>query len=59
MTAPPGERHGRAKLTDAAVVDMRRRYASGDGTHLSLAIEYDLSTSTVGKMLRRETWRHV
>jgi hypothetical protein len=54
-----GERMGAAKLTDAAVAEMRCRYAVGDVSHLTLAKSYGVSESAVRAVLRRQTWRHV
>lgn len=57
--APPGERHGHAKLTDEKVREIRRRYATGDETFLSLANDYDVSNGTICAVIHRRTWRHV
>lgn len=59
MGAPPGERHGRAKLTEEKVREIRRRYAAGGVSYLDLANEYDLSNGTISAVISRRTWRHV
>lgn len=57
--APPGERHHAAKLTEAQVRTIRRQYATGRISHLELAVQYGLATSSIGAILQRRTWRHV
>jgi len=56
---PKGEAHHAARMTEAKVKEMRGKYERGEGTYLSLSIEYDLAYSTVGNIIRRRTWRHV
>ena len=50
-----GERHGMAKLTDSAVVDIR---ASAESA-LALAARYGVSRKTIYCTRRGEGWRHV
>lgn len=47
-----------AKLTDAAVREIRRLHATG-WVQTALAREYGVAHSAIGAVLRRETWRHV
>jgi hypothetical protein len=56
---PYGERIGCAKLTDAAVVEMRDLYAAGGVTQRDLAKRFRVSKGTVYYVLRRENWKHV
>ena len=51
----PGEKCGMSKLTDTKVKEIR----SSDLTQRQLATIYGVSQTTIGKILRRETWRHV
>ena len=51
----PGEKCGMSKLTDTKVKEIR----SSDLTQRQLATIYGVSQPTIGKILRRETWRHV
>ena len=51
----PGEKCGMSKLTDTKVKEIR----SSGLTQRQLATIYGVSQSTIGKILRRETWRHV
>lgn len=46
-----GERHGRAKLSDAQVEQMRDQYASGGYTQLDLARAYSVHTQTVFRII--------
>lgn len=51
----PGEKCGMSKLTDTKVKEIR----SSSLTQRQLATIYGVSQPTIGKILRRETWRHV
>jgi hypothetical protein len=51
----PGEKCGMSKLTDTKVKEIR----SSILTQRQLATIYGVSQPTIGKILRRETWRHV
>ena len=51
----PGEKCGMSKLTDTKVKEIR----SSGLTQRQLATIYGVSQPTIGKILRRETWRHV
>lgn len=53
-----GERQGRAKLNDAAVRDIRRRFANGE-SRLGLANEYGVSWPVVDGVVKRTLWKHV
>ena len=51
-----GERHGNAKLTAEQVRAIRQDRAAHDTAFYVLAERYAISVSTVGRVLRRETW---
>jgi len=51
-----GERHGNARLTAEQVRAIRRDRAAHDTAFSVLAARYGISISTVGRVLRRETW---
>lgn len=50
--------HYASKLSPAQVVDMRRDYAEGM-TQGDLAKKYDMGVSSVGRVVRGESWRHI
>jgi hypothetical protein len=53
-----GEKHGRVKLTAAAVADIRRSAASGS-TYDALAEQYEVVHNTISQICRGLTWRDV
>ena len=53
-----GSAHGRAKLSEFEVLEMRARYADGV-TQKQLAAEYGVAQVTVGGIIRRKLWHHV
>lgn len=53
-----GEDHGRARLTEVQVVEIRRRVASGE-VQARLAAEYGVSTTAISRIVRQRYWRHV
>jgi hypothetical protein len=54
-----GEHHHNAKLTEAQVVSIRRRYASGGVTLKALAVELGVSPATLSDLVAHRTWRHL
>lgn len=54
-----GEKSGRARLTEAAVRDIRTRHADNGISGAALAREFGVSKRTVLLILRRETWAHI
>ena len=54
-----GERHGRSKLTDDTVRLMRHLYETEGWTIMRLARTSGLHHSTVHKIVRKATWRHI
>lgn len=64
----PGEKHNSAKLTEASVTEIRRRYADGGSgirgqrgavTMRQLANEYGLGIGPIHAVISGRTWRHV
>lgn len=51
-----GARNGRAKVTAADVAEIRARAAGVYGEVSRLAREFDLTSATVSKILKRQTW---
>jgi hypothetical protein len=56
---PAGERIHKAKLTAEVVKEIRREYAQGNVTHDNLADRYGVTQTTIGRVLKNKTWRHV
>jgi hypothetical protein len=58
--APKGIEHGNAKLTDAQVREIRRRYTAGEyETQKLLGAEFDVDASTVRGIVSNKQWRHL
>jgi len=53
-----GEAVNTAKLTARDVLEIRRARANGT-TYPSLAAQFGLSITHVGRIVRRENWRHI
>lgn len=54
-----GEAHGRAKLTNGIVLEIRNRYAIEPIGTLALAKQYRLNKKTVQQIVKRQLWKHV
>lgn len=54
-----GELSPQSKLTDAEVIEIRKRYAKGGCTHRSLAKEYGVDSSTITNAINHKYWKHV
>ena len=54
--APTGTKHGRAKLTEEAVLAIRNDPRS---CHAEVAADFDISRSTVRLIRERKLWRHL
>ena len=54
-----GEKHHEAKLTETQVREIRIKYANGGITYRQLALEYGVSYSIIGYIIRRKTWFHI
>lgn len=54
-----GEGCHQAKLTEAAVREIRARYAAGGISQEKLAAEYGVGQNPISKIIHRKTWRHV
>lgn len=53
-----GEDHGRAKLTEDEVREIRNLYGQGPTLH-DLATQFNVSYSTVRDIVMRSIWRHI
>jgi len=54
-----GESCHNAKLNEAKVIEIRRRYASGGIYQYNLAKEFSVPQSTISKVINRQSWNHV
>jgi hypothetical protein len=54
-----GESHGKAKLTASQVLEIRAIYASGGRTTRSLAMQFNVSFSTIHRIISRRYWPHL
>lgn len=54
-----GSSSGMSKLTEEAVIAIRKEYSSGRTTQTALARKHGVTHRTIGFVLRRVTWRHV
>lgn len=53
-----GERHGQSTLTDAQVIEIRERYATGDAKQVDLAQEFGVGQQQVSRIVRGESRAH-
>ena len=54
-----GEGHGRAKLTEEQVREIRRQYVPKYGEQTRLAKEYGVSQALIAKIVRGDIWTHL
>jgi hypothetical protein len=54
-----GEQCPNARLTEEAVLDMRRRHAAGEAGYRKLAQEYGVARNTVSGVIKRRRWQHL
>lgn len=54
-----GESHGQSKLRVEDVEAIRDLYQEGYTTYKELAQYYDVDVTTIGKVVRNETWTHL
>jgi plasmid maintenance system antidote protein VapI len=54
-----GEKHGRAKLTDAQVRQIRQKYVPRYGEQTKLAREHGVSQVLISKIVNGEVWTHL
>jgi hypothetical protein len=53
-----GSKHPLARLTEAQVLEIRRRASCG-ATHAELAAAYGVRRGQIGKIVNRINWRHI
>lgn len=54
-----GSANYRARLTEAQVLDIRQRYASGAANTIQLASEFDIAKSAIQGICSGNSWKHV
>lgn len=54
-----GQRSSRAKLTERQVREIRRLYSTGDYTYKQIADRFGVARSTIGGIIRGETWSYL
>lgn len=56
---PRGSQHWYARLTESTVREIRALYATGQWTYQELGERFHVRDSTIGYIVRGQTWRHV
>lgn len=56
---PKGENHGRSKLTEDNVREIRIKYAEGGVSQRELALKYAVSETIIGYITLRKRWTHI
>jgi hypothetical protein len=54
-----GEKQGSAKLTEQAVIEIKRLLATGEITHRRIASKFLVSPETISKIACGKNWKHV
>lgn len=54
-----GENHGRARVNESQVREIRRRYADGGVTYAALASEHGVKPGAIQAMVSGRTWSHI
>lgn len=58
-TVPRGEKHHKAKLTEADVIEIRRKYTNHEASPNQIAKEYNVSRWTVRRIVAHNAWKGV
>jgi hypothetical protein len=54
-----GIKNPKARLTEEQVIEIRRKYDSGEMTQMEIAKEYNVGWSTIHNIVFRLTWKHI
>lgn len=54
-----GERHGKAKLTDKKVIEIRRILFLKEMNQRQVAEKYNVSSKTINQIFKRKIWKHL
>ena len=58
-TLARGKTHGRSKLTEVEVREIRQKYITGEYTQKILGEEYKIDKSTIGRIINNKRWKHL
>ena len=56
---PKGEKHGKAKLKERDVIEIRYLYSTGDFSYSELSQLYKISSVHVSDIIKRKYWNHI
>lgn len=48
-----------AKLSEQQIIEIRNEYLLGNISQRKLATKYNIQNTTLGSIVRRETWKHI
>lgn len=55
-----GESHGKSKLTETQVLEIREKYSTLDNcSQTALGIEYGVHNTTISDIIRKKRWNHL
>ena len=56
-----GSNHGRAKLSETDIINIRKRYIKGSKHHglAAIAADYSVTFQTVSKIINRQKWQSI
>lgn len=54
-----GSKHGRAKLTENDVLEIREKYSTGNYLLRELAEKFNITREAIGGIVKNKTWKHV
>lgn len=57
--SPKGEQCGSSKLTAVQVLEIRSLFATENFTKVALARRFSVTDVLIGKIVKRESWRHI
>lgn len=58
ILAPRAKEFANAKLDEAKVLEIRKRYAAGE-TQTSISRDFDVSSSQISHLVRRKSWKNI
>ena len=59
LSSHKGEGHPASKLTNKDVLEIRRIYSKGDIRKVDISKLFNISQSTVGRVISRKVWAHI